>query len=253
MQELLVSFKQAHSMIPNHNLSRGLITESILRQFLKTLLPSKVKVSQGFVEYNGALSNQCDIILYDHMNYAPLYCYGDIEVVPTKAVFAVIEVKTKIDARSFGNVLYAFDKLNELKVNNKYLFIYEGCKITTIEKYFYGKYVPQYNREYGMPFYDYDNYYSLPNAIVSLSSSSSDYYLSKGQVQTDSHDMMGYISYSTKDNFGKQLVCLQMFICSLLENITPSEDIYTILNLETSENTDIKMINVKGGFGLFYI
>ena len=78
-KELSLSFVQMHSLIKEHNLSRGLIGESILRCFLQKVLPDIAKVSQGFVECNGVLSHQCDIIIYDRIHYVPLYSYGEIE------------------------------------------------------------------------------------------------------------------------------------------------------------------------------
>ena len=75
-KELINALDQAHAFIKEHNPSRGLIAESVLRDFLRSTLPEIAKVSQGFVERNGILSHQCDIILYDRIHYAPLCSYG---------------------------------------------------------------------------------------------------------------------------------------------------------------------------------
>ena len=122
--ELQNQLEQARCMIPNHMPSFGFVAEAILRNFLKTVLPQKVTIGQGFVEYDGELSNQCDIILYDAINYAPLYSFGEIVIVPQESVFAVIEVKTSINAKRFGETLFAFERLEQMRVRKKYLFLY---------------------------------------------------------------------------------------------------------------------------------
>ena len=255
VKELVCSLNQAHAFIIEHNLSRGLIAESVLREFLRSILPEIAKVSQGFVEYNGILSHQCDIIIYDRMHYAPLYSYGEIEIIPSNAVYAVIEVKSNIDAKKFGKVLDDFELLNRLRVNQKYLFIYDGCKVNTFKNYFYGPYVPTYGREAGESLYDHDNYDSLPDAIVSVSP---DYYLGKGHFQTADSDMKGYMAYSIKDNTNNDVVSIQKFIEQLSELITvqqkdEGDDFLFLQNNENDQDDDLKTMSVEYGFGLFDI
>ena len=240
--ELQNKLKQARCMIPNHMPSLGFIAEAILRDFLKTVLPHKVTIGQGFVEYNGELSYQCDIILYDAINYAPLYSCGDIIVVPRESVFAVIEVKTSIDAKRFSDTMDAFNRLTQLGLTKKFLFIYDGCKISTLRKYFLSKYVDQ------------DDFECLPDAIVSLNKDDKDYYLAKGLVVTDSRDMMGYMSFKTYDNTNKSIACLQEFVDKLIYIISPQVNDNTIppLNeLQNKSDDELKTIIVNDGFGLF--
>ena len=248
--ELQKQLEQARCMIPNHRPSFGFVTEAILRNFLKLVLPQKVTVGQGFVECGGELSYQCDIILYDAINYAPLYSCGEIVVVPSGSVYAVIEVKTSIDSKRFGDTLYAFDRLTRLRVINKFLFVYNGCKIGTLHKYFFGKNVPVH--EHG---YDYDNYECLPEAIVSLNKDGKDYYLAKGLVVTDTRDMLGYMSFKTYDNTNKSIACLQEFVDKIIEIVsleTVKDAIPPLFETSIGENPDsLKTMMVNGGFGLF--
>jgi len=246
--ELQNQLEQARCMIPNHKPSLGFMAEAILRSFLKSVLPQKVSVGQGFVEYGGVLSYQCDIILYDAINYAPLYSFGEIVVVPHDSVFAVIEVKTSIDSKRFGDTLYAFQRLEQMRVKNKFLFLYNGCKIKTLREYFFGKYVPAL--EYG---YDYDNYDWLPEAIISLNK---DYYLAKGQVETaDGHCMNGYMAFKTYDNSDKSIACLQEFVLNLMDIVSPPIEDYAIPPLYNTTSEDspdaLKTMLVNDGFGLF--
>lgn len=247
--ELQNKLEQARCMIPNHNPSFGFVAEAILRVFLKSVLPQKVTIGQGFVECDGELSYQCDIILYDAINYAPLYSCGEIVIVPYESVFAVIEVKTSIDAKRFGETLFAFDRLSCLRVKNKFLFVYNGCKISTLHKHFFGKYVPTYGHGY-----DYNNFECLPDAIVSLNKEDKDYYLAKGLVVTDSRDMMGYMSFKTYDNTDRSIACLQEFVNKLIEIVSPTivkDTIPLLCDINEEDSDALKTMKVNDGFGLF--
>lgn len=245
--ELRNQLEQARCMIPNHMPSLGFMAEAILRNFLKSVLPHKVTVGQGFVECCGELSYQCDIILYDSINYAPLYSYGEIVIVPHESVFAVIEVKTSIDAKRFGEALFAFERLEQIRVRNKYLFLYDGCKIETLRKYFFSKHTPIYGH-----CYDYDDYHSLPDAIISLNN---DYFLAKSHIETiDSREKMGYLAFRTYDNSDKAVACLQEFVGKLMESVAlpiENDTIPPLYSTTNDENPDaFKTMLVNDGFGL---
>ncbi len=251
-KELINALYQAHAFIKEHNLSRGLIAESVLRDFLRSALPEIAKVSQGFVERKGILSHQCDIIIYDRIHYAPLYSYGEIEIIPSDAVYAVIEVKSNIDAKRFGKLLHDFELLYQLRASQKFLFMYNGCQISTLKNYFYGPYVPKYGREEEDPLYDHDNYNALPEAIVSLSP---DYYLGKGLYQDDNRDMKGYLAYTETDNTDNSIACIQKFVEQLREliNLPQKEGNESILFLQEKgikQNDDLKTMAIDNGFGL---
>lgn len=253
--ELVCSLFEAHAFIKEHNLSRGLIAESVLREFLRSNLPDIAKVSQGFIEYNGALSHQCDIIIYDRIHYAPLYSYGEIEIIPSNAVYAVIEVKSNIDAKKFGKVLHDFELLYRLRISQKYLFIYNGCKVSSFKKFFYGPYVPTYGRKEDELLYDHDNYEALPEAIVSILP---DYYLGKGLYQDVDNDMKGYMAYSIKDNTCNNVACIQNFVERLNELIyVPQEEREALPLLqntdEKGQDDDLNSMTLDYGFGLFNI
>ena len=254
-QELLLVLGQVRAFIKKHNLSRGIIAEEALRSFLSSILPSKVKVCQGFVEYNGMLSRQCDIIIYDNHNYASLYSFGNIEIIPSQAVYAIIEVKTKIDAKIFGDVLSMFEEIERMRVPNKYLFIYKSCNVKTLRKYFYSPYTPNYDREEGRLKYDHDNFVCLPQAIISLSPH---YFLAQGHCQTDNHDMMGYMAFTTKDNTNQNVSCLQEFVLKLMDDINSNktnENPAWLENVDKKSSIDdeMKTYMINDGFGLYEI
>jgi hypothetical protein len=130
--------------------------------------------------------------------------------------------------------------------------MYNGCQISTLKQYFYGPYVPKYDREEGEPLYDHDNYDALPDAIVSLSP---DYYLGKGHCQDANRDMKGYMAYTTTDNTDNSIACIQKFVEQLSEliNLPPKEDSNAFPFLQGEEcekDDDLKTVAVKNGFGL---
>lgn len=235
-RELLFSLYQAQSIIQNHNLSRGLIAENILRSFLKTTLPKRIRISQGFIEYDGLLSPQCDIILYDCINYAPLYSYGDIDVIPNEAVLATIEVKSRINRKEFGKVLHVFEILQSMRVSHKYIFVYDCVQTKTIREYF------RYSSN--RITYDYDNFNALPEAIVSLRPN---FYLRQGHCyeKFSDTDMMGYVAYSVTDNSDKETSSIQAFIKDIFELTSPpSGDVSDPLKLMNNDISDL-MDNMK--------
>ena len=111
-EELLIKLHQIKCFVKKHNLTIGILTEEILRSFLKDYLPKSISVSQGFIIYtNGNLSKQCDIIIYDSMNYAVKYKINDIVIVPFDSVICVIEVKTTITKSIFHKTIENFETL----------------------------------------------------------------------------------------------------------------------------------------------
>jgi hypothetical protein len=59
-------------------------------------------VSTGFIE---DCARQLDVIVWDSLNYAPLFREGEVVVVPRDSVRAVIEVKTKLDTNALDEAL----------------------------------------------------------------------------------------------------------------------------------------------------
>lgn len=258
IEELLSRYNQVSAFVKQHNPSLGLVREYILREFLESILPQKARVCQGFVAYNGEISHQCDIIIYDCINYAPLYVFGDLSVISSEAVFAVIEVKSSINKERFANVLRSFEKLDYLRIENKFLFIYQNTRITTIRTYFHHYYLSQLPNEKQQEIrnlgfivgntFDVGDYHSFPNAIVSLEA---DYYLRKDYVSIDENDYYGYNAYSITDNSDKQVACVQRFIEDLTQIITPSinEDsipFFTNPSYEKEKEDDLKKMAIIG-------
>lgn len=97
------------SFVPNHNLTSGTANEIILRGFINEFLPKKYAAGQGFicdpVSSNGLVSRQCDILIYDQIDYPLVHNEGDVKVVWPESARLVIEVKTTLTKKGLEDAL----------------------------------------------------------------------------------------------------------------------------------------------------
>ena len=207
-----------------HNLTIGMFAEDLLRDLLRKLLPRKFTVAQGFIIDGSLCSHQCDLIVYDSFNFAPIFKTDSLAILPSCSVMAVIEIKTAISNRQFHKTLNDFSLLNRIGVKNKYLFIYNSCSIQTLWKYFFSdikteKEASKAKIITGKYKFDYDNYEELPEAIIGLKPNC-EYLLKKDYVITDNRDMIGYTSLILNDKENKPVSCLEEFVTMLLSNLS---------------------------------
>lgn len=81
--------------------------EELLRALLERHVPQRFHVATGFIE--GA-DQQIDILIYDQLEYAPLFRAGNLVVVPFESVRALIEVKSNLTS---GELIDALRHLGE--------------------------------------------------------------------------------------------------------------------------------------------
>lgn len=87
------------SRLTDHGPELGRLNETHLVNLLRAYLPPKIGVGTGFISCGGRSprqSPQCDIILYDALNNAPLYKSEAWSIFPIEMVYGVIEVKTTL-------------------------------------------------------------------------------------------------------------------------------------------------------------
>ena len=216
--ELLTKLNQTRQFIKKHNPTIGILTEEILRSFLKTYLPKSISVEQGFIlSETGEMSKQCDILIYDSTLYAPFYRINDIVVVPYDSVIAVIEVKTTLTKSIFHNVIRYFENISMITGAKKYLFVYNSCDISKLSGYFYSfKHKGDYQQ------FDHDTFQFLPDEITGINNS---YHLKKDSVIGD-RDMIGYSSYFFNDEKGTEISALQNFYISVYSLIEEYNEIF---------------------------
>jgi hypothetical protein len=103
------------SRLTDHNPELGRLNETHLVSLLRAYLPPKIGIGTGFIASGGdrpRQSPQCDIILYDALNNAPLYTSDAWSIYPIEMVYGVIEVKTTLNKRELED---AFEKCAQIR------------------------------------------------------------------------------------------------------------------------------------------
>ncbi|GAB2887862.1 hypothetical protein GCM10027202_15590 [Microvirgula curvata] len=99
--ELQLLSKQIGNLI-SHSGTVGTYRENLLQTLLQKHLPERYHVATGFIH---GCHRQLDVLIYDRIDYAPLFREGDLVVVPSESVRAVIEVKTNLTKDKLRNSL----------------------------------------------------------------------------------------------------------------------------------------------------
>jgi hypothetical protein len=76
--------------------------EELLRALIERHVPTRFHVATGFVEGS---DRQVDILIYDQVEFAPLFRAGNLVVVPPEAVRALIEVKSTLNSGDLEDAL----------------------------------------------------------------------------------------------------------------------------------------------------
>lgn len=99
----------------SHSGTVGTYRENLLQTLLRKNIPERYHVATGFIHQ---CPRQLDILIYDRIDYAPLFREGDLVVVPKESVRAVIEVKTTINKAELIKSLELLDQVA----------VYDNCK-----------------------------------------------------------------------------------------------------------------------------
>ncbi|MCY4596360.1 MAG: hypothetical protein OXC19_16365 [Bryobacterales bacterium] len=99
--------------IVDHPTARGDVAERAWRDLLRTYLPGNYRVADGFViSCDGLRSDQIDCVIFDN-TFTPLLFGGHgVNYIPAEAVYAVLEVKPKVDR---PNILYSSRKIESVR------------------------------------------------------------------------------------------------------------------------------------------
>lgn len=101
-----------------HNYSSGVFRESLIRNFLTTVLPQSISVDSGFVYGFDQIANskQIDILVWDSIRYAAVYRTREFVIVPPEAVIAAISVKTSLGCNELVESLENLLSLTPLEI-----------------------------------------------------------------------------------------------------------------------------------------
>jgi hypothetical protein len=96
-----------------HPLAIGDGAEDGWRNWIQEFLPSRYRVSKGFVvDSDNTRSEQQDVIIHDRQYSPLLWEYGGHTYVPAESVYAIFEVKQSLNAE---NVEYAGNKVASVR------------------------------------------------------------------------------------------------------------------------------------------
>ncbi|RRJ11235.1 hypothetical protein EIM04_06940 [Pseudomonas aeruginosa] len=98
----LESLSQRVRYIIDHGPTVGTYRENLLQNSLRKHLPERYHIATGFIY---GLKKQIDLLIYDRIDYAPLFREGDLVIVPQESVRAVIEVKTNLTTDNLRSAL----------------------------------------------------------------------------------------------------------------------------------------------------
>jgi hypothetical protein len=114
-RKLREDFREIQACNP-HAGDRGEEVENILKVFLSERLPKRFGVESGLViGQEGAISRQCDVIIYDALN-SPIYRTGTkLQILPRDNVAAVIEVKSKLNKDQLADAAEKIASVKSIK------------------------------------------------------------------------------------------------------------------------------------------
>lgn len=100
----------------SHNGEKGKEAEGIIKNFLEKYLPKSTAITTGFVQTQRGISNQSDILLYDEVNYAPIYSGYANKIIPLESLKISMECTMYLDKKKLlqdnekcGNLKYMYD------------------------------------------------------------------------------------------------------------------------------------------------
>jgi len=113
-KKMLIDFEEITSQ-EGHPVLKGKMREIIVKNFLREYLPQRFGIGYGkVVSSNGDSSREQDIMIYDKDNCPIFYQTEDIQIVPSEEIYAVIQVKSKLDSNELINSIDNIRSVKEL-------------------------------------------------------------------------------------------------------------------------------------------
>lgn len=105
--------------------------EAIVRDAVRESVSSSFAVGRGVVlADDGRASKECDIIIYNTVEYGALFSSGDIVVVSPEAVRCVIQVKGTVNQDNLGDAIQSLTAVDQLRTG---IWKFIVCFKTSIE------------------------------------------------------------------------------------------------------------------------
>lgn len=232
---------EAKLFFDNHKPSIGFVGEYLLRKSLYSLIPQSYGICQGFVTYRGEISRQCDIIIYRKGKKSIYKTYGELKIVNTESVVAVIEVKSSITKETYHSTLKAFEQLCALRMTNCFLFVYGLLTRRKLSNWLFSYKHPNTSTEQycvtDSYLYDWSDMEWLPNSVLALGSNK---YFRIDHITLDNGDWVGYTALNIKDRYNAHISCLQEFFSAIVMSIC-----------DDTMPMDIESYSIEEGIELF--
>ncbi len=98
----------------------GIYRENVVKDFLKSCIPERLNIGQGFIiSKNDDVSQQCDIVIYDARETPLLETIDKQRFFPVETVVAIGEIKSKLTKHQFKEAINKLSKVKKIKENIK--------------------------------------------------------------------------------------------------------------------------------------
>lgn len=108
--ELSTLSKRIKTLV-RHASTVGTYREGLLQSLLRRHLPERYHVATGFIL---GCPRQIDVLIYDRIDYAPIFREGDLVVVPHQSVRAAVEVKTTLTSAELETSLELISEVAQM-------------------------------------------------------------------------------------------------------------------------------------------
>ena len=126
IDEMLASSKRVLEYSRNPS-AIGLHRERLVESYIKRIAPKAFGIGSGFIYGKEKSSNQIDILVYDRVNFSPLFDEGSYIVTLPSSVVHVIEVKSKLDKQALFSATHNI--ISATSINEKIhgiVFAFDG-------------------------------------------------------------------------------------------------------------------------------
>lgn len=115
--KMRADFEAQKEQLDHRGLTGRAREATLVAEYLEKYLPGTLRLRRNveLVATDGSTSPECDIVICDAQT-PPLWTAGDVEVMPIECVYAVIEVKSRLDGRELDD---AWSKIRRIKAMPK--------------------------------------------------------------------------------------------------------------------------------------
>ncbi len=112
-EEMLRQFETFSAQYQHRGL-RGSAREDAVKDFLANYLPTNLEIAAGEIfDTKGSKSRECDVIVLDRFK-VPLMFAGNKRLAPVEGIYAVMEVKSKLDSSALQDCLSKCSSIKSL-------------------------------------------------------------------------------------------------------------------------------------------